>query len=273
MPLPFPPGVKFVHTPYSNAYDLVPVDSEEAVHQVDHHSAAGETDSVTDTSTPFGMSPTGPEHVKPTLAAWDSSLRNGISTIRGPQHGYLIGQCEFLDFNAECRIEQFPVTGRLNKLFVGHVTFEITAPQLRWIIQNLIGVTCGKIEPRGLGCYMVFLQNDDDQQKLKALHKRALFDENGVWFARTELQEGILNHFATTYLAGIHSHLPRGLIVVHAEVARKHNRNRGRRRRRRGGRAQSGNKQQDQQQGEEEEGDSDTESDSEDGPSPSPISS
>jgi len=235
-------GVKLVHTPYSNAYDMVPVDSDEAVHQVDHHSAAGETDSVTDTSsqgTPYSsqgtpiqltpkLSPV-PEHRQPGTRSPMPPRCCPISPAQTqphakPQHEYLAGQCEFLDFNSGCRIDQYPATGRQFKLFVGHLTFEITAPQLRWIIHMLTGVTSGKIETRGLGCYMVFLQNEEELWTVKGLHKRALFDNGRVWFARNALQEGILSHYAASYLVGMHSHLPSGLMVVDEETTRKRNR-------------------------------------------------
>jgi hypothetical protein len=234
-------GAKFfVHNPYgATTYDMVPVDCDEV--QVDQHSAAGETDSVTDTSsqgTPIQLTPKlspVPEHsqlgtrspMPPRCCLISPAQAHPQQTQPQPkpQHEYLTGQCEFLDFNSGCRIDQYPATGRQFKLFVGHLTFEITAPQLRWIIHMLTGVTSGKIETRGLGCYMVFLQNEEELWTVKGLHKRALFDNGRVWFARNALQEGILSHYAASYLVGhSHSRLPSGLMVVDEETTRKRNR-------------------------------------------------
>lgn len=146
------------------------------------------------------------------------------SPVKPPQHApHLTDRAEYLDFDETCCISDAdaPPTGRLFKLFVGHVTFEVTAPQLRWILYMLTGVTCGKVEKRGNGCYMVFLMNHEEMWTVKGLHKRALFDHGRVWFAQNPDQEATLQQYAQTQLKGLHAHLPNGLVVIDEETSRR----------------------------------------------------
>jgi hypothetical protein len=142
-----------------------------------------------------------------------------------PQHDYLIGQVECVRLTAACRIRQ-PSTAlppetpsSPHKLFAGHITFEVTAPQLRWIVFTLTGgVLCGKIEPRGPGCYVIFLQSEEDVEAVMHLHRRVLFDYGCLWFARNPAQEQILQSYAVSFPQRP-SRLPKGLMIVEEEVS------------------------------------------------------
>lgn len=157
-------------------------------------------------------------------ASTDPAFAAAPSPAKVPQHApHLTDRAEYLDFDENCCIADAdaPPTGRLFKLFVGHVTFEVTAPQLRWILYMLTGVTCGKVEKRGNGCYMVFLMNHEEMWTVKGLHKRALFDHGRVWFAQNPDQEATLQQYASTQLKGLHAHLPNGLVVIDEETSRR----------------------------------------------------
>jgi hypothetical protein len=108
-------------------------------------------------------------------------------------------------------------------LFIGHMRFETTPADVRWLLKRLCGVTALRAEIRGAGCCMVHLASDTDVESVRALNGRVLFDHDGVWFARDDAAVSLLAGYVERILprlSGKHGsqrpslRLPRDTLVV-----------------------------------------------------------
>lgn len=101
-------------------------------------------------------------------------------------------------------------------LFIGQVRFEMSAGELHWLLKRLCGVHTLKIEPRGLGCFCVVAKSSEDSDALLALHRRLLFDHQGVWYARTADESAVLESYVATTASRLprRSRLPRDAMIV-----------------------------------------------------------
>merc|ERR1712232_744671 len=68
---------------------------------------------------------------------------------------------------------------------------------------------------------MAFFASADDVFRVRGLHKRVLFDVNGVWFAQNQSQENLLHSYAANVAPTLHAKLPKGLMVVDEETSRR----------------------------------------------------
>lgn len=128
-------------------------------------------------------------------------------------------------------------------LFMGHLKFETTPGDVRWLLKRLCGVTALRAEFRGNGCCVVYLANESDEMAVRSLNRRVLFDHNGVWFARTAAAVDVLMDYVEKVLPrlsgkfGRHRpclRLPRDSLVVEdsrsaKKVRRHHEENNARR--------------------------------------------
>jgi len=102
-------------------------------------------------------------------------------------HVALLGRCEFISIpviDAVDRCNQPPDTP--HRLFLGQIRFETTPAQMRWLLWKVACIEAVKVEPtvRSQGCFIVHLKSAEDVNRVRALHKRLLFDHLGAWFAR-----------------------------------------------------------------------------------------
>lgn len=88
----------------------------------------------------------------------------------------------------------------LPTLFFGQLKYEVTPPQLAEIVEHFAGVKPLRVEYRPKGCAMLFLKSQDDAAAVMQLHKRLLFDYNGVWFAADDTQRFALEEAARVRL-------------------------------------------------------------------------
>lgn len=151
------------------------------------------------------------------------AFRMRAPIVATPVHAaHLQGKAEYLEMpNHGAEITQAAQWHRSHKVFVGHVKFEINADGLRWLIYMLTGVQAGKVEVRGMGCFMVFFATAEEVFRVRGLHKRVLFDTVGVWFAQSQVQEEQLHHYAANVAPTVHAKLPKGLMVVDEETSRR----------------------------------------------------
>lgn len=102
-------------------------------------------------------------------------------------------------------------------LFIGQCRFELSAGELEWLLERLLGVRALKIEPRGPGCFVVVLRDDASSTKVLQLHRCILFDHDGVWWAPTPAAQQQLEVYVREFLSGQYSRrsrLPRDTMIV-----------------------------------------------------------
>jgi hypothetical protein len=102
-------------------------------------------------------------------------------------------------------------------LFLGHMRFETTVAEVRWLLYTTASVVAAKAEPRGNGCFVVYLANDEEMTAVRQLHKRLLFDHHGVWYARTAEEAAHMNEYVEHTLANTRRRrlrLPKDCMVV-----------------------------------------------------------
>lgn len=132
------------------------------------------------------------------------------------EHSHALqGRCELLTLPELPSVErETPMDAPC--LYLGHVRFECSCEQLRWLISETSRVVALKVEVRGKGGYAVFLKSDEDVSFVRMLHKRILFDHSGVWFARTNDQAELLAEYAAglQYIKRTRFRLPRDAMTV-----------------------------------------------------------
>jgi hypothetical protein len=103
-------------------------------------------------------------------------------------------------------------------VFMGHMRFETTAAEVRWIVRKLTGVTPLKAEPRGKGCFLLHLNSESDEAAVRGLHHRILMDHHGVWVARNAQEQQVLADYVEFVLTRNRNlkrlHLPKDCVCV-----------------------------------------------------------
>lgn len=102
-------------------------------------------------------------------------------------------------------------------LFVGQCRFEMSSGELHWLLEHILGVRALKIEPRGPGCFVVVLRDEESSNKVLQLHRCVLFDHDGVWWANTPAAQHHLEAYVREFLSGHYtrrSRLPRDTMIV-----------------------------------------------------------
>lgn len=109
-------------------------------------------------------------------------------------------------------------------LFIGHLRFETTAAEVRWLIKKLCGVNPLRADIRGNGCCVVYLATEADALAVRGLSRRVLFDHNGFWFARTaDAVDTLLQYVEHEIPKKKKSlRLPRDAVVVEESRSAKH---------------------------------------------------
>jgi hypothetical protein len=195
------------------------------------HSASSGSSSGYNTQTSQGQYATGNQtsaHMQGVAPAGNfPAFTMRAPILNTPVHAsYLGGKVEYLEMpqGQAAEISTAAQWNRSHKVFIGHVKFEINADGLRWMIYMLTGVQAGKVEVRGMGCFMVFFASAEDVFRVRGLHKRVIFDTQGIWFAQDSTQEQVLHHYATNVAPSVHAKLPKGLMVVDEETSRRRTR-------------------------------------------------
>ena len=100
----------------------------------------------------------------------------------------------------------------LISLFIGHLRFETTAGEIRWLILQAAGVEVVACDARPGGCFLVHLKNDNDARRVRSLHKRLLLDVDGVWFASTPASVNVMADYIRDVLAPLRSRRERATV-------------------------------------------------------------
>jgi hypothetical protein len=150
----------------------------------------------TSPSVPTNSDDSSPGHPTP--------LQNPViapSLFSGTEHGYALGGR--LEFLVPPRIKPVDaVDPRISGhcLFVGHLKFETAPADIRWLLKRLCGVTALSAEVRGSGCCMVHLATEADEDAVRTLNGRVLFDHDGVWFANDAAATSVLADYVDVVL-------------------------------------------------------------------------
>lgn len=135
-------------------------------------------------------------------------------------HKALVNRMEFIQPPAVREAGTFPPSTRSTnylRVFIGQCRFESTPAELRWLVHYLTNVQPVKVELRGTGCFMAYVQNYEEVYALLNLKEKLLFDHTGVWYARDEEQASFLRRYVQSYVAGIGKgfRLPKDMVVLH----------------------------------------------------------
>lgn len=108
-------------------------------------------------------------------------LRNRV--VHGISHQPLVGQCRYVAWPAIEPTAHVPAAFHpgLPRLVVEQVKFELTGPQLRWLIHKLAGVVPVRVIDQQRGSLVAYFKNDQDLAAAQALHRAVLFDHHGAW--------------------------------------------------------------------------------------------
>lgn len=191
----------------------------------------GRTSSLSSTdesNTGLQTPPQGPQYVA-------DSPRSSTSDVPSEHGKYLAGHLELVVPPRITPVEGAELPTSSHCLFMGHLKFETTPADVRWMLKRLCGVTALRAEFRGNGCCVVYLASEADEMAVRSLNRRVLFDHNGVWFARTAAAVDVLMDYVEKILPrlcgkyGRHRpclRLPRDSLVVEdsrsAKKARRH---------------------------------------------------
>ena len=106
-------------------------------------------------------------------------------------------------------------------LFLGQIRFETTTSDIRQIIHFTTGVVAARVESRNVGCFVVYLRDEDEMELIRSLHKRLLFDHTGIWFAETaEMVETLTQYVNHELPFMFKTRLPKDSMVVEEQRPR-----------------------------------------------------
>ncbi|CUG94132.1 Hypothetical protein, putative [Bodo saltans] len=218
------------HSPYT-AVVLRSTDSSKVASPISLPPSSAEWDAATKSAssqhrgsaTQLSVSPPAYTSAHAGMGSPSSSFRGGNSSSSNHHHHHqtqpnaslrkLAGRAQFLrledvplihspfeDVSADLSAAPMQHPYELPTLFVGQLKYEITPTQLAQIVEHFSGVRPLRVEYRPKGCAMLFLKSRGDAGAVMQLHKRLLFDYNGVWFAADESQRAALDEAARVRL-------------------------------------------------------------------------
>lgn len=185
-------------------------------------------------SSPGAVSGMGtPSTTNADVATPESATSSLHSVLSDTEHGRaLAADLEFIvPPNIEAVDQELPASSRC--LFMGHLRFETTTADVRWMIKSLTGVNPLRCDIRGNGCCVIYLLNDADVTAVRALNRRVLFDHHGFWFARTPEAVDVLMDYVEQQIPALNQmpsgkrralRLPRDALVVEDSRSSKHHR-------------------------------------------------
>jgi hypothetical protein len=158
---------------------------------------------------------------RPLLTA-NTDLLDGVSIF----HAKLWGQCIFSTLPPQDTVNKRP-TGHntVFRVFFGQVKREVSPSQMCWLIHRVCGVVPIHVESRTSGCYYAYASNQMDSRAMRNMHKRVLFDSEGVWIARDAERSVVLNDYVVDTRDSFPPHLPKDTIVVEEPRPQKKRRN------------------------------------------------
>jgi len=133
-------------------------------------------------------------------------------------HASLMGKCEFVVVPVIEAVDRYSSPDTPHRLFLGQIRFEMTPAQMRWLLWKVACIEAVKVEPtaRSQGCFIVHLKCAEDLNRVRALHKRLLFDHSGVWFARDSFECDLMQQYLDSIVPyqGRGYRLPKDSMVV-----------------------------------------------------------
>ena len=173
-----------------------------------------------------GSNPPSPTHPQQD-AAYEPRL------LAETEHGAYLGHaCDFIVPPEITPTDPAELPASSRCLFIGHLRFETTTADVRWIVKKLTDVNPLRADIRGNGCCVVYLASEADANAVRLLSRRILFDRHGFWFARTGDAVDIMMDYVEKVLPGLGCtgakrrslRLPRDAIVVEDSRSSKSNR-------------------------------------------------
>ena len=149
------------------------------------------------------------------------------------EHGaYLAHACDYIVPPQITPTDPAELPASARCLFIGHLRFETTTADVRWMIKKLTDVNPLRADIRGNGCCVVYLSSEQDANAVRLLSRRILFDRHGFWFARTGDSVDILMDYVEKVLPALGCtgtkrrslRLPRDAIVVEDSRSSKQHR-------------------------------------------------
>lgn len=149
------------------------------------------------------------------------------------EHGaYLAHACDYIVPPEISPTDPAELPASARCLFIGHLRFETTTADVRWIIKKLTDVNPLRADIRGNGCCVVYLSSEADADAVRLLSRRILFDRHGFWFARTGDAVDVLMDYVEKVLPALGCtgakrrslRLPRDAIVVEDSRSSKQHR-------------------------------------------------
>jgi hypothetical protein len=135
----------------------------------------------------------------------------------GISHQPLVGRCRFVTWPAVLRACMPPaiIPAGAVTVHVEQVKFELTAPQLRFLIHRLAGVVPIAVTVPAVGTFAVHLCTRDDADAVKALHRGLLFDQHGVWAPESPAEkEAVVKYMTTREFRQRGQRLPRDVMLI-----------------------------------------------------------
>ena len=144
------------------------------------------------------------------------------TVMYGASHQPLVGRCRYVAW-PDLRAKTVPLftpeqLTEMPRLAIEQVKFELTAPQLRWVIHELAGVVAAHVEENATtrGSFVAYFKNAEDQAAAQSkLHRNVLFDHNGAWAAAdADETAAVAQYMGSREFRQRGQRLPRDLMTV-----------------------------------------------------------
>lgn len=116
-------------------------------------------------------------------------------TLVGAAHQPLVGACDFIPMPAISSRETPVNQSTAFPVYIAQAKFETSPAHVRWLVRHMTGkaILPVAVEHVSQGCFVAFVQSEAEQDAVvAAMHRRLLFDHNGVWCPRNATQTAAL---------------------------------------------------------------------------------
>ena len=142
--------------------------------------------------------------------------------MHGISHQPLVGHCRYISWP---EIAPLPTPGAefhssLPRLVIDQVKFELTAPQLRWLIHKLCGVVAVHVAALERGGFAAYFKTEADRARAQMLHRAILFDHHGAWAPSNAVESASVSRYmGSREFRQRGQRLPRELMTLLAKSA------------------------------------------------------
>jgi hypothetical protein len=124
----------------------------------------------------------------------------GCGVFQGISHQPLVGYCTFIQWpdhlagdaaRAHCKTTEFRVE-------FDQIKFELSPGQFRFVIFRLAKVVAVSAISLTPGSFTIYARNADDAAAIRALNRRCLFDQHGVWAPHNNTERTALSRYMSS---------------------------------------------------------------------------